>query len=85
VGLLSTVIGYGVANVVVAAAGLIAQSVVARRGAWQDAVEPPPDQDNGFVPGWPGCLPPCPDSETRSMPDAERLAIGARRLEASDE
>jgi MFS family permease len=85
VGLLSTVIGYGVANVVVAAAGLIAQSVVARRGASQDAVDPPPDEDNGFVPGWPGCLPPCPESEMRSMPDAERLVMGARRLHVSDE
>lgn len=55
VGLSATSIGYCVAIVVVATAGLVAQSGIARRGGQPDMVKPRPDDDNGFVPGWPGC------------------------------
>ena len=73
-GLSSTAIGYCVATVCVATTGLIAQSPVTRRGAAADAVEIGPDDNNGFVPGWPGCLPPNTSSETESAPDMESLA-----------
>jgi MFS family permease len=55
-GLLSTVIGYGVVTVIVATAGLIAQTVTARRGALADAAEDRSGEEDSFVPGWPGCL-----------------------------
>ena len=51
-GLPSTAIGYCVAIVVVATAGLIAQAGVALRRMRSDAVEPRPDQGNGLAPGW---------------------------------
>ena len=50
VGLLSTVIGYCVVTVVVATAGLVAQSVVARRGSAK-APHPCSDENGTFVPG----------------------------------
>jgi MFS family permease len=59
-GLRSTVIGYCVVTVVVATAGLVAQSVVARRGSAK-APHPCSDENGTFVPGWPGCLPPQSD------------------------
>jgi hypothetical protein len=73
-GLSSTAIGYCVATVCVATIGLIAQSAVARRAPAADAVELGPDDNSGFVPGWPGCLPPNTSSETGCAPDAESLA-----------
>jgi MFS family permease len=60
VGLLPTIIGYGVANVVAAAAGLLAPSFVAKRGPRRVADEPRPGGEDIFVPGWPGCSPPSP-------------------------
>jgi len=68
-GLLSTVIGYWVVTVVVATAGLVAQSAVARRSSAK-APMPRSDENGTFVPGWPGCLPPSPNPETGSVPDA---------------
>jgi MFS family permease len=62
VGLLPTIIGYGVANVVAAAAGLVAQSFVAKRRPRRDADDPRPGGEDIFVPGWPGCSPPSPGS-----------------------
>jgi MFS family permease len=70
-GLRSTVIGYCVVTVVVATVGLVAQSVVARRGSAK-APHPCSDENGTFVPGWPGCLPPSPSPETGSVPDPER-------------
>jgi hypothetical protein len=61
-------------TVCVATTGLIAQSAVARRAPAADAVELGPDDNSGFVPGWPGCLPPNTSSETGCAPDAESLA-----------
>jgi MFS family permease len=57
-GLLATAIGYCGAIALFATAGLVAQSVVARRRASPDVVEARPAEGDGFVPGWPGCLPP---------------------------
>ena len=68
-GLSSTAIGYCVVTVVFAAAGLVAQSAVARRGSAK-APMPRSDENGTFVPGWPGCLPPSPNPETGSVPDA---------------
>jgi MFS family permease len=72
-GLLSTAIGYCGAIALFATAGLVAQSVVARRSASPDVVEARPDEGDGFVPGWPGCLPPNTSSATRSCPGAEAV------------
>jgi MFS family permease len=59
-GLLSTVMGYCVVTVLVAAAGLIAQLVIGRRGSAK-ASEASIKENAAFVPGWPGCLPPRSD------------------------
>jgi MFS family permease len=72
-GLLATAIGYCGVIALFATAGLVAQSVVARRRASPDVVEARPDEGDGFVPGWPGCLPPNTSSATRSCPDAEAV------------
>jgi MFS family permease len=72
-GLLSTVIGYGVVTVVVATTGLVAQSAVARRVAPLDEAEDRSGEADGFVPGWPGCLPPSTSSETSFVTDAQAL------------
>jgi hypothetical protein len=74
-GLLSTVFGYCVVTVVVAAAGLIAQLIVRGRGSAR-ASERLSEEADAFVPGWPGCLPPSPTPETGSVANGKDLLRG---------
>jgi MFS family permease len=74
-GLLSTVVGYCVVTLVFAAAGLVAQLVIGRRGSAK-ASEASIKDNAAFVPGWPGCLPPSPTPETGSVPDLGAVNTG---------
>jgi pimeloyl-ACP methyl ester carboxylesterase/MFS family permease len=76
-GLASTVIGYCAAIVGVGTAGLIAQLAMARRETSANVADSHRGNDETFVPGWPGCLPPKTSSETGFAVDRDSGLTGS--------